>query len=172
MERLARWVGRIERLSERAGAVAAALTLAVLALAFLVVLLRYGFGWGRVWLQEACVWLHGAAFMLAAAWALRRDAHVRLDLLYRAASPRLKAALDLAGALLLLLPFVALVAVTSLPYVRASWAVLEGSREPGGLPGFFLLKSVLLLFALLLGLQGLALAGRCLLVLAGRGDAR
>jgi TRAP-type mannitol/chloroaromatic compound transport system permease small subunit len=172
MDGLARWVQRIERLNDRVGAMVAWLTVAMVAIAFLVVLLRYGFGWGRVWLQESYVWLHGLVFTLGSAWTLARDGHVRLDLLYRPAAPRAKAWLDLLGAVLLLLPFVAVVAITSLPYVEHSWAVWERSREPGGLPGLYLLKSVLLVFCLLMGLQGLAIAGRSLLRLAGRADAR
>jgi TRAP-type mannitol/chloroaromatic compound transport system permease small subunit len=172
MAGLARWIGRIERLNARIGEAVSWLTVLIVVTAFAVVVLRYGFGWGRVWLQEAYVWLHGLVLMLAAAWTLGTDGHVRLDLLYRPASARTKAWLDLAGALLLLLPFVIVVALASLPYVANSWAVWERSHEPGGMPGLFLLKSVLLLLSLLLGLQGLAVAGKSLLVVLGRADAR
>jgi TRAP-type mannitol/chloroaromatic compound transport system permease small subunit len=75
------------------------------------------------------------------------------------------------GALLLLLPVVVLIAVVSFPYVAESWARLETSREAGGLHGLFLLKTVLLVFCALLGLQGLSLAARSVLALARPGEA-
>jgi TRAP-type mannitol/chloroaromatic compound transport system permease small subunit len=75
--------------------------------------------------------------------------------------------IDLFGSLLLLLPMVLIVFLVSIDYVASSWGKLEESREAGGLPGLFLLKTVIPLFCLLLGLQGLALAGRSLLVLSG-----
>src|ERR1700752_647853 len=83
-----------------------------------------------------------------------------VDIFYADASPRRRAIVDLAGALLLLLPFVGVLAWFSLPYVARSWAILERSREASGLPLFFLLKTLIPLFALLLGLQGIAQAAR------------
>ncbi len=105
--------------------------------------------------------------MLGAGYTLLHDGHVRVDIFYREASSRRKAMVDLAGAALLLLPFVVMIAWVSWPYVLVSWQRLEGSREAGGLPGLFLLKSVLLAFCLLVGLQGLAMAARAILALAG-----
>jgi TRAP-type mannitol/chloroaromatic compound transport system permease small subunit len=105
--------------------------------------------------------------MLAAAWTLAADAHVRVDIFYADASPRTKATVDLLGALLLLLPFAVTLIYLSLPYVSRSWALLEGSRETSGLPAVFLLKTLIPLFAALLALQGLAQALRATLVLAG-----
>ena len=86
----------------------------------------------------------------------------------RPAGPRAKAWVDLLGSLLLLLPSLAVLLLFSLDYVAAAWSRLEGSREAGGLPGLFLLKTVIPAFCLLLGLQGLALAGRSWLRLAGQ----
>ncbi|MBL8660215.1 MAG: TRAP transporter small permease subunit [Rhodospirillales bacterium] len=134
---------------------------------FVVVVLRYVFSIGFVWLQESYVWLHGIVFMVGAGYTLAHDGHVRVDIFYREAPPRTKAAVDLVGAVLLLLPFVIMIGWVAWPYVVVSWLRLEGSREAGGLPGVFLLKSVLLLFCVLLGLQGLAMAGRAILTLAG-----
>ena len=85
--------------------------------------------------------------MLAAAWTLREDGHVRVDIFYADAPPRRKALVDLLGALLLLLPFALVLAWLSLPYVARSWAILERSRETSGLPAVFLLKTLIPLFA-------------------------
>jgi TRAP-type mannitol/chloroaromatic compound transport system permease small subunit len=89
---------------------------------------------------------------------------------YADASPRRKALVDLCGALLLLLPFMLVLAWFSLPYVARSWAILETSRETSGIPAVFLLKTLIPLFALLMALQGVVQAIRAALVLSGRGE--
>jgi TRAP-type mannitol/chloroaromatic compound transport system permease small subunit len=167
MQMVAALVRRIDRLNEAIGRAVAWLSLAMVLLAGFVVVARYGFAWGRVWLEESYVWLHGVLFMLAAGYTLRHDAHVRVDIFYRPAGARFKAWVDLLGSLFLLAPVIGFAAAVSFPYVRQSWLGLEASREAGGLPGLFLLKTVILLFCGLILLQGLALAGRSLLVLRG-----
>ena len=160
----------IDQLNEIIGRGIAWLTLAMVIIGFVVVVLRYVFSIGFVWLQESYVWLHGITFMVGAGYTLLHDGHVRVDIFYRTASIRKKALVDLFGSLVLLLPVLVLVWVQAWPYVLDSWARLEESREAGGLPGLFLLKSVILLFCITLGLQGLSLAGRSILILVGRGD--
>ena len=167
MDVLATLVRAIDRVSEAIGRAVSWLALAMVLIACFVVAGRYGFAWGRVWLQESYVWLHGILFMLAAGYTLRHDGHVRVDIFYRPASARYKAWVDLFGALFLLAPVAVLVLVVSWPYVLQSWLRLEASREAGGLPGLYLLKSVILVFCGLILAQGLALAGRSLLVLTG-----
>lgn len=170
MVRLAAIVHWIDRLNDAVGRGVAWLTLAMVLITFAVVLLRYVFAVGWVWMQESYVWLHGLVFMLGAGYTLLHDGHVRVDIFYRGAAPRGKALVDLFGSLLLLLPVVVLIFFVSLDYVADSWARLEESREAGGLKGLFLLKTVILAFCVLLGLQGLALAGRSLLVLRRHPD--
>ena len=160
-------VRAIDRMNELIGRAVAWLTLAMVLATFFVAGARYGFNWGRVWIQETYIWMHGIVFMLGAGYTLLHDGHVRVDIFYRPASARTKAWIDLLGSLLLLLPIVVMVAWVSWPYIAESWSKLEGSREAGGLPGLFLLKSAILGFCLLIGLQGLSLAGRSLLVLSG-----
>jgi TRAP-type mannitol/chloroaromatic compound transport system permease small subunit len=165
---LAAFVRFVDRLNDALGRGVAWLTLAMVLVAFAVVILRYVYAVGWVWMQESYVWLHGIVFMLGAGYTLLHNGHVRVDIVYRAAGLRYKAVIDLLGSLLLLLPMVVVVFLVSQPYVVASWQKLEESRQAGGLPGLFLLKTVILAFCLLLGLQGLALAGRSFLALAGR----
>jgi len=129
--------------------------------------MRYGFAWGRVWIQEIYVWLHGVVFMLGAGYTLLHNGHVRVDIFYRPASARFKAWVDLLGSLLLLMPIVIMLLWVSWPYVVESWVLREASREAGGLHGLFLLKSVLLGFCVLILAQGLSLAAHSILVLAG-----
>jgi TRAP-type mannitol/chloroaromatic compound transport system permease small subunit len=132
-----------------------------------VVLMRYVLGLGSIWLSEAIVYAHATLFMGAAAWTLQQGGHVRVDIFYAGATPRTRALIELAGALVLLLPFMAVLAWVSLPYVARSWAILERSPEASGLPLVFLLKTLIPIFALLLGLQGVAQASRAWLSLVG-----
>jgi TRAP-type mannitol/chloroaromatic compound transport system permease small subunit len=92
---------------------------------------------------------------------------VRVDIFYADASRRARAAVDLLGAIVLLLPFCCVLAWFALPYVGRAWAILERSREASGLPLVFLLKTLIPVFAILLGLQGIAQAIRAGLALAG-----
>lgn len=170
MELLARLVRGIDRLNDRIGRAVSWLTLAMVLATFFVVVARYGFSWGRVWIQESYVWMHGAVFMLAAGYTLLHDGHVRVDVFYRPADERYKAWIDLFGSLFLLLPMMVIVFVFALPYVESSWARLEMSREAGGLQGLFLFKTIIPIFCVLVGLQGLSLAGRSILVLSGHSE--
>ena len=150
----------IDALSDWTGRGIAWLTLAMALCGVAVVLLRYGFGIGLVWLQESVTWLHAAVFMLGAGWTLRQDGHVRVDVFYRRMSPRQQALVDLVGTLVFLLPLCGYLLFESLPYVMNSWRILERSREAGGLPGLYLVKSLIPLMALLLALAGVAEALR------------
>ena len=139
---------------------------------FTLVIMRYVFGLGSILVQESLYYAHGTLFMIAAGYTLLTDGHVRVDVFYRAATPRRKAVVDLCGVLFLLLPVCILLWWTSFPYVIDSWKVLEGSRETSGIPGVFLLKSVILVFVVLIGLQGISLAIRSLQVLSGPSPAQ
>lgn len=150
----------IDRLVAAIGRAVAWLALAIVLVQFAVVVLRYVFGIGSIWLSESVIYGHATMFMLAAAWTLQAGGHVRVDIFYADASPRTKALVDLLGSLLLLLPFVAVILWFALPYVGRSWALLERSRETSGLPFLYLLKTVIPLFAVLLGLQGISQAIR------------
>jgi len=155
-DELTRIADHIDRLTGAVGRAVAWLAVAIVLVQFAVVLMRYGLGIGSIWMQESILYAHAVLFLLAAAWTLANDGHARIDILYAGASPRTKALVDLCGSLLLLLPFMAALAWYAWPYVARSWAILERSQEVSGLPFVYLLKSVLLLFALLMALQGIA----------------
>jgi TRAP-type mannitol/chloroaromatic compound transport system permease small subunit len=169
---LERAAERIDRLSGAIGRGVAWCLLFMVLAGFAVVLMRYVLGVGSVWMQEAILYAHAILFMLAAAWTLSADAHVRVDIFYGETSARAKAIVDLLGALLLLLPFTLVLLFLSSPYVARSWATFEGSRETSGMPAVFLLKTLIPLFAALLALQGIAQAIRAALVLSGRAAVR
>lgn len=168
---LARVARAISGLSEWTGRTISWLTLLMVLVTFVVVILRYLFNVGWIAMQETITWMHALVFMLGAAYTLRHDGHVRVDVFYRTASPRAKAWVDLLGTLVLLLPVCGFIAWTSWDYVASSWAVHEASKETGGLPGLYLLKTAILVMAGLLILQGLAILMNNLLVILGRAPA-
>lgn len=157
---------RIDALNERVGQLTAWLVLAMVFITFLVVVLRYGFNFGRISLQESTTYLHAFVFMLAGAYTLKHNEHVRVDIFYQDMSLRNKAKVDLFGTLFLLLPFAGFIVWASFDYVSNSWKLLEGSREAGGLPFVYILKSLIPAMAILLFLQAISLAGRALMNLS------
>jgi TRAP-type mannitol/chloroaromatic compound transport system permease small subunit len=157
---------RIDRINAAIGRAAAWCCLFIVLVQFSVVVLRYVFDLGSIWIQESIMYGHAALFMLAAAWTLQAGGHVRVDIFYADASPRTKALVDLVGALMFLLPFTIVLLALSLPYAARSWAILERSRESSGLPLVYLLKTLIPVFAVLLALQGIAQAIRAGLLLA------
>jgi TRAP-type mannitol/chloroaromatic compound transport system permease small subunit len=156
----------IDRATTVIGRAAAWCCLYVVAAEFAVVVMRYAFAMGSIRLQESVLYAHAALFMLAAAWTLKVDGHVRVDVFYAQMPPRARALVDLIGALVFLLPFATVLAWLAAPYVARSWAILERSHEASGLPFVYLLKTLIPVFALLIGLQGVAQALRAALVLA------
>lgn len=144
------------------GALCGLCTLAVVALTFGLVVMRYAFDTGSIATQELVLHLNAAAFLLGGAYALVRDAHVRVDILQQRWSPRTQRRAELAGLVVFLLPFCAALFWASLDYVAVSWSLREGSREAGGLPGLYVVKSLIPTAAALLALAGLARALRLL----------
>ena len=134
---------------------------------FAVVLMRYVFGIGSIWMQELIVYLHAFLFMLASAYTLAKDGHVRVDIFYREAALRTKAKINMFGAALLLIPVCLLIVYVSWGYVAASWAIMEGSQETSGIQARFLLKSAIIGFAVQMGLQGFVMMVRSWYALQG-----
>lgn len=160
----------LDKISIVSGRITSWLTLVMVIVTVIVVVMRYVFDAGAVWLQESVVWMHAVVFMIGAAYTLQQDEHVRVDIFYRGMDKRHRAWVDLLGTLLFLLPLCSFLGYKSWDFVVVSWQLAESSREPGGMPFPFvpLLKSVLLVMPLLLVLQGIALCIRALQVLRGR----
>lgn len=159
----------LARLVAVVGRTVAWLTLVMTLLAFTIVVLRYGFNLGWIWLQESVTYLHAAVFMLAAAWALQTDDHVRVDIIYRGATSRYRNIVNLAGTVLFLLPLCIFLIYVGWDYVAASWSTREASREAGGLPLVWLLKTLILALPVLLLAQSLATIRQCLSQWRGAG---
>jgi TRAP-type mannitol/chloroaromatic compound transport system permease small subunit len=167
MQVLAAFVRAVSGLNRVIGEALSWLALACVLVCFTVVVQRYVFHVSILWMQDLYVWMAGTMFTGVAGFALMRDDHVRVDIFYRPASPRRKAIADLVGVVLFLLPFVYVVWTYGFTAVSRSWSFYEGSANIGGMPGLFVLKSFILVFAALIGLQGLAMAARAILVLRG-----
>ena len=157
--------GYIDALNERIGAFAAWLILLMAGITFLVAVLRYGLNFGSIALQESITYLHAFVFMVAGAYTLKHNEHVRVDIFYQGMSLRKKAWVDFLGCVLLLLPFAGFIVWTSFDYVINSWRYLEKSREAGGLPLVFILKTFIPVMAILLFLQAISMGGRAWLAL-------
>lgn len=165
---LATFVRAVGALNRAVGSIVAWLALATVLVCAAVVVLRYAFGIGLIWLQELYVWFHALVFMLGAGYTLLVNGHVRVDIYYASVDARRKAWFDLVGTLIFLLPWIIVLTWYAIPYVAASWRLFEESTQTGGMPALYLLKSAILAFCLLVGLQGLAIIARSILVLAGR----
>lgn len=158
----------IEQQSEFTGRAVSWLTLLMILLTFAIALLRYGFDFGLIALQDVVGYLHILVFMFGMAYTLNNDGHVRVDIIYNRLSGKGRAWVDLLGTLLLLLPVSIYIFVSSWNFVADSWRVMEGSREAGGLGGVYLIKTVILLMAVQLSLQGLARLIRCVATIRGQ----
>jgi len=154
------WIDRIESINKFSGTVVSWLTLLMVLTTFVVVILRYVFDFGMIAMQESIVYMHAVIFLIGAAYTLQQNSHVRVDIIYQKLNNRQRAWIDLLGTVFLLTPSMLFIFIISWEYVSDSWEVMEASREAGGLPGVYLLKSTILIMAALMLLQGIANALR------------
>jgi TRAP-type mannitol/chloroaromatic compound transport system permease small subunit len=162
---LNKFIAVIDYVTESIGKVISWFTLLMVLLTFVIVVLRYGFNLGWIAMQESVLYFHGFVFMLGAAYTLKNEGHVRVDIFYQKFSQRKKAFVNLFGSLFLLLPVCIFIFVISFDYVAVSWQIMEKSSEAGGLPLVYVSKSLLLLLAVSLSLQGMAEIARNLLII-------
>lgn len=162
------FIAASDAVNEWIGRIVAWLTVGCVLTCFLVVLLRYGFSIGFPWMQELYVWQHAIVFMAGAGFTFLHRGHVNVDIAYTRFSPQTKAWIDILGTVLFLLPWMAVLAWTSSQFVLSSWQILEPSSQTNGMPGLFVLKSMIWVFCGVITLQGLALIARRTLFLAGR----
>ena len=146
----------IDKTNACIGKIVAYGTLLMAVIMFSVVVLRYGFNLGWIAMQESITYLHAAVFLLGSAYTYQQNGHVRVDVFYRRFSPKGKTLVDLFGCVFFMLPVSLYIAITCWPYVMESWQLFEGSREPGGLPYLYVLKSFLLIFSITMVLQAIS----------------
>ena len=106
-------------------------------------------------LLEAQTYAYSMVFLLAAAYVLCTNGHIRVDIIYAGRSQRTRAWIDIFGTLVFLLPFCVFALYFSVGYVERSWSVMESSPNPGGLPRYPIKTVILIGFAMLL-LQGVS----------------
>ncbi|MCF6282452.1 MAG: TRAP transporter small permease subunit [Candidatus Polarisedimenticolaceae bacterium] len=169
MSQFESWAGAlisgIEAINEFTGRLVSWLTLLMVLTTFAVVILRYVFDTGWIAMQESITYMHAVLFLVGTAYTLKHQGHVRVDIFFGKFSARGKAWVDLLGTLFLLIPVCLFILFVSWDYVIASWSMLESSQEAGGLGGVYLLKSMILVMASLLLLQGMAMILRSLIVI-------
>ncbi len=139
---LCRVVTMVDRFNRSLANTTSKLLLAMVLVTATVVVMRRGFDTGLISLQESITYMHGMLFLLSFAGCLVLDKHVRVDIFYRNLTAVRQSWVNLLGSIILGLPFVAYLIVVSTDYAFASWQVLEGSKESGGIPALFLLKTV------------------------------
>lgn len=164
---LAGLLTKLDLFSEWTGRAISWLTLAMVLVTFTIVVMRYLFNVGNVALQESVVYMHSFVFLLGAAYTLKHDGHVRVDIFYRPLSEKKKAVINIIGTLFLLMPVSLFILIISWDYVATSWELREGSQEAGGLEYRYLLKSALVLMPILVMIQGVAELIRDVLTLKG-----
>lgn len=167
MQALAGLVRAIEGLNGVVGRVVAWMTLGTVLVCFATVYTRYALNTNFTWLQEAYIWQHAMVIVLGAGYTMLTGGFVRVDLFYGKMSARGRAWVDLLGTVVFLAPFLVVLWMAFDTFFLNGWRSDEGSPNPGGLPNWWILQGTLLVFCILVGLQGLALAARSLLVLNG-----
>ena len=162
MERISKY---LDSFSEMTGKICSWFVALMVLVTCLVVIMRYGLDMGSVFLQDVVLYLHGGLFLLGAAFALKRGAHVRVDIFYRNFSTSKKALVDLLGNLIFLQPICWTILLYSWGYVEFSWRIMEVSPEPDGLPFVYVQKSLLIVVAILLALQSISEILKSLLII-------
>lgn len=160
-----RIVQTLDTFNRRVGALVSLAMLPLLGMTAVVVLLRYVFGVGLIWLQDSYVWLTSFIFIGLSGSALLHDRHVRVELFYGRMRPARQAVVNVLGVLFLLWPTLLVIALSSHKPIARSWRFLEASPNAGGLPFAYLHKSLIYVFCALLFVQGLSLLLRSLQVL-------
>lgn len=164
-------VATIDTINVWMGRLSAVLILVLVSVCAATAILRYTFSIGFVWMQEGYTAAFGVSFMLMAGYAYLTNQHVRVDIFHDRYRPKTRAWVEIGGIVVCLWPWLYLIAMFSADYILRSWALREASSMANGLPGYFILKSVIWVFCGLLFLQSIATLIRAYSVIAGRPDA-
>jgi len=140
-------------------------TLLLVVTVFTDVVMRYLFKTSYVFVQEMEWHLFAFIFLLGAGYTLLKDGHVRVDIIYQRLSPKARAWVNLMGTILFLFPGCYMIIQTAIPFVKNSYMILEGSPDPGGIPCRFIIKSAIPIGFALIGLQGISMFMKNLMVL-------
>ena len=144
----------IDSSNEKIGVITSYLIIPLILITFFVAFMRYILDFGSIALQEIIIYLHALIFMLGAAYTLKNNMHVRIDIFYSKFSKNKKNKVNFYGTLFFLIPTCVLIFFTSYNYVLSSILLLESSKEAGGLSIIYILKSYIILLSFSLLLQG------------------
>lgn len=167
MDKLVSW---IDALNSAVGKAVAWMALLLAVWQFGLIISQAVFRTSSIFAQEALIYINALLFLGAGGYTLLKDEHVRVDLFYHRMSAKGRARTNLLGTLLLLWPLCALLLYAGVPYVSASWALKEGSIETSGIQAVYMLKTLILVFTVLLFLQSISLVWRSLKTLKGGND--
>lgn len=160
----------VDKLNESLGRSFAWLALLMVLVVGLIVVLRYMFQIGSIALQESVMYLNALIFTMGAAYTLKEQGHVRVDVFYNRCSSRIQNLIDMAGSFLFLIVSCGFIIWASWDYVSISWRIREGSAESSGLPFVYLLKTCILVLPVLLTVQGVAEALKAFDAFRKQGD--
>jgi len=146
----------IDLFNEKIGILTSYLVIPLILITFFVAFMRYALDFGSIAIQEITIYLHALIFTVGASYTLKNNMHVRIDIFYNKFSDNLKKNINLFGTIFFLLPSCILIFITSFNYVISSIMLLESSKEAGGLPILYILKSYILLMVLTLFLQAIS----------------
>lgn len=158
---------QLSRFIDWSGRLVSWLVVFMVLVTFFVVVMRYLFDTGWIAVQESISYMHSIVFLVGAAYTLKHNEHVRVDILYARMSSKMRAWVELIGHLFMLIPIMIFIIWISYPYISSAWSIKESSPEAGGLPGVYLLKSFILIMAALLIVQAVALIIRAILEICG-----
>jgi len=147
----------IDNFNVKIGKLFSWLLLFMVLLTCLIVVLRYLFNIGFIWMQELVRFFYAAVFLICAAYTLAEDAHVRVDIFYSKLKEKSKSIVNIIGAIIFLLPVCFITFYYSFSYVINSWAQFEGSLEERGLHAVFIMKTFIWVFAFMLFIQGISI---------------
>lgn len=167
MQVLEKFVNWIDAMNQFIGRLMGWLTTAMVLIVFYDTVMRYAFHKGNVALQEMEWHLFSIVFLIGAAYTLKEDGHVRVDILFMNLPEKTKAWIDFLGVFFFLIPFSVMVILSCQGFIANSFAVREISPDPGGLPARYLLKAMIPAGFFLLILQGLSEAGKKLMIIRG-----
>lgn len=167
MQILERFVCVIDGLSDKIGRLVGWLTTLMVLVVFYDTVMRYAFNKGNVALQELEWHLFAIVFLIGAAYTLKEEGHVRVDIIFVNLSEKTKAWIDFLGVFIFLIPFCVAVILSTKGFILNSWAVREISPDPGGLPARYLLKAMIPLGFFLLIVQGFSEAIKKFMVITG-----
>jgi TRAP-type mannitol/chloroaromatic compound transport system permease small subunit len=167
MQMLEKFVNFVDSLSDKIGHFVGWMTTLMVLIVFYDTVMRYAFNKGNVALQELEWHLFAIVFLLGAAYTLKDQGHVRVDILYVSLSKKTKAWIDFLGVFVFLIPFSVMVILSTKGFIMNSWAIREISPDPGGLPARYILKTMIPIGFSLLIVQGLSEAAKNFMIIMG-----